>query len=225
MQCLFDGCAYGLQSRSGFPLKKPWRVQSSCPRHAALLTDRCPGISVHPLHEKTSGREARRSESYTPLIIKRLVAGLLAPSTRRAIAERSRDVLENDIPDEPASGHQTLLAVKTLHSNLGHPGPRALARAIRLSGGSDEAVSAALSYKCPSQAPRAQAGQPGTPERPLARLRRLGVRRPVLLGRSSRRQSDVLQRLGQGLGLPASRSGRQQASGHHPARVHAAMGT
>ena len=37
-----------------------------------------------------------------------------------------------------------------LHSNLGHPGPRALSRAIRLSGGSDEAVSAALSYKCPS---------------------------------------------------------------------------
>ena len=94
---------------------------------------------------RTSGREAKRSEWYTLLIVKRLVAGLLAPGTRRAIAEHSRDVLEIGVPDEPASGHQLLLAAKTLHSNLGHPGPRALAGGIRLSGGSDEAVSAPLS--------------------------------------------------------------------------------
>ena len=163
VQCVFDGCAYGLVSGHGIPMRKPWRVQSSCPRHAALLSDRCPGPRAHPLHERTTGREAKRSERYTPLIVKRLITGLLAPSTRRAIVERSRDVLENDVPDEPASGHQLLLAVKTLHSNLGHPGPRALARAIRLSGGSDEAVSAALSYKCPvCQASRTPASQSGT---------------------------------------------------------------
>ena len=75
-----------------------------------------------------------------------------------------RDALENDVPDEPASGHQLLLAVKTLHSNLGHPGPRALARAIRLSGGSDEAVSATLSYKCPSCA-RLREPKPVNPAR------------------------------------------------------------
>ena len=173
VQCLFDGCAYGLQSCHGVPLKKPWRVQSSCPRHVALLMDRCPGTSVHPLHERTSGRQAKRSERYTPLIVKRLIAGLLAPSTRRAIAERSRDVLENDVPDEPASGHQLLLAVKTLHSNLGHPGPWALARAIRLSGGSDEAVSTALSYNCPSCA-RLREPKPVNPARLNDRWRDFG---------------------------------------------------
>ena len=122
---------------------------------------------------RTSGREAKRSERYTPLIVKRLVAGLLAPSIRRAIAERSRDVLENDVPDEPASGHQLLLAVKTLHSNLGHPGLRALARAIRLSGGSDEAVSAALANKCPSCA-RLREPKPVNPARLNDRWRDFG---------------------------------------------------
>ena len=163
VRCMFDGRAYGLKSRH-VPLRKPWRVQSSCPRHAALLSDRCPGPRAHPLHERTSGREARRSERYTPLMVKRLIAGLLAPSTRHAIVEHSRDVLEKDVPDEPTSGRQLLLAIKTLHPNLGHPGPQALARAIRLSGGSDEAVSAALSYKCPSCA-RLREPRPANPAR------------------------------------------------------------
>ena len=39
-------------------------------------------------------------------------------------------------------------AVKHLHSELGHPANRSLARAIRLSGGSDEAVQLALHLKC-----------------------------------------------------------------------------
>ena len=92
--CAFDGCAYGLQSRHGAPLKKPWRVQSSCPRHAALLSDRCPGPIAHPLHERTSGREAKRSEKYIPLIVQRLIAGLLAPSIH---AEPSSSVRETSL--------------------------------------------------------------------------------------------------------------------------------
>ena len=39
-------------------------------------------------------------------------------------------------------------AIRKMHVNLGHPEPRALARAIRVSGGSDAAVAAAMSYKC-----------------------------------------------------------------------------
>ena len=40
-------------------------------------------------------------------------------------------------------------AIRHLHRNLGHPEARALARAIRLSGGSDAAVKAALAFRCP----------------------------------------------------------------------------
>ena len=89
VRCMFDGCAYSFRSRHGAPLKKLWRVQFSCPRRAALLSNRCPGPRAHLLHERTSGREAKRSERYAPLIVKRLAAGLLAPSTRRAIVEHS----------------------------------------------------------------------------------------------------------------------------------------
>ena len=39
--------------------------------------------------------------------------------------------------------------VAKLHTNLGHSGPRTLARAVRTAGGSDEAVSVALAYRCP----------------------------------------------------------------------------
>ena len=60
-----------------------------------------------------------------------------------------------------------------LHSNLGHPGPRALARAIRLSGGSDEAVSAALSYKC-STCARLREPKPVNPARLNDRWRDFG---------------------------------------------------
>ena len=40
-------------------------------------------------------------------------------------------------------------AIRQLHRNLGHPDGQSLARAIRLTGGSDEAVRIALSFKCP----------------------------------------------------------------------------
>ena len=38
--------------------------------------------------------------------------------------------------------------VAQLHVNLGHPSNEALARAIRLSGGSDDAILAALKVRC-----------------------------------------------------------------------------
>eukprot|EP00974_Lingulodinium_polyedra_P101636 9843243-Lingulodinium_polyedra.AAC.1 len=41
-------------------------------------------------------------------------------------------------------------AVAKLHTNLGHPGNAALARAVRLSGGSDAAIAAATMHHCPT---------------------------------------------------------------------------
>ena len=174
VRCMFDGCAYGLRSRQGVPLRKPWRAQSSCPRHAALLSDRCPGPRAHLLHERTSGREAQCSERYTPLTVKRLIAGLLAPSARRAIVEHSGYVLENEVPDEPASGHQLLLAVKkdlALDSRPSRPpGTRTCHQAQRrFRRGSLHRSLVQVSFV--RQASRTQASQSGTSERPVARLR------------------------------------------------------
>ena len=49
-----------------------------------------------------------------------------------------------------ASIHQAALyaAIQKLHCQTGHPPAEQLARAIRLAGGSDEAVSCALQYRC-----------------------------------------------------------------------------
>ena len=44
--------------------------------------------------------------------------------------------------------HTLRQAIKTLHTNLGHPENRALACAIRLTGGTDEAVKAAMEHQC-----------------------------------------------------------------------------
>ena len=41
------------------------------------------------------------------------------------------------------------MAISKLHTNLGHPSSHALARAIRLTGGSDLAIASALAHKCP----------------------------------------------------------------------------
>ena len=41
-------------------------------------------------------------------------------------------------------------AVAKLHTNLGHPSNEALARAIRLTGGSDAAIAIALAHRCPT---------------------------------------------------------------------------
>ena len=52
---------------------------------------------------------------------------------------------EQPVPDEQVLQS----AMRQLHRNLGHPENRSLARAIRLTGGSDEAIRLALSFKCP----------------------------------------------------------------------------
>ena len=48
------------------------------------------------------------------------------------------------VPADPRLG----AAVRQLHVNLGHPSNVALARCIRLSGGTDEAIQAALRHRC-----------------------------------------------------------------------------
>ena len=51
----------------------------------------------------------------------------------------------------PADADEITLkqAIAKLHTNLGHPSNTSLARAIRLTGGSDLAVSLALAHRCP----------------------------------------------------------------------------
>lgn len=63
-------------------------------------------------------------------------------------------------------------AIRHLHSELGHPSNKSLARAIRLSGGSDEAIRMALDLCCEVCARRA-------PPPPIAQGKLSEVREPI----------------------------------------------
>ena len=55
---------------------------------------------------------------------------------------------EDEIAEPEADQTRRFQAVRKMHINLGHPDPRSLARAIRVAGGSDAAVRAALDFRC-----------------------------------------------------------------------------
>ena len=137
-----DGCAYGLQNpATGVPLRKPWRIISNCSGIIDKLNERCPGH----VHDRIQHSLTRGTERYPMRFVKSLIAGLLT----RPLIGSGQEVMLTD-PIESTFTPALLTAIKTLHSNLGHPSSRALARSIRLTGGSDEAVAAALAYKCPT---------------------------------------------------------------------------
>ncbi|CAE8625872.1 unnamed protein product [Polarella glacialis] len=78
------------------------------------------------------------------------------------------------LPEQPESDPQVLLrALKQLRRNLGHPEARALARAIRIAGGSHQAIRMALDFKCPSCA-RVAEPRPSLPAQLRDRRRQFG---------------------------------------------------
>ena len=63
----------------------------------------------------------------------------------REITKRAEQVLENMDPVERTKLQNT---IKIVHTNFGHPANASLARAIRLQGGSEEAIAAAEAHRC-----------------------------------------------------------------------------
>ena len=57
-----DGCALGVVSRAGFPLRKAWRIQCSRPDAPAALQVRCPGDHRHG---RIEGAETTGTGFYT----------------------------------------------------------------------------------------------------------------------------------------------------------------
>ena len=142
------GCAYGLMDRKKTPIKKPWRILSSCPS-IQQMDQKCPG---HKTHAQTVGssRTLRQTENYCIGFVRKLIPALLGLPAR-GLRLSSRDKERVTLLTDPSPGFadsDLLVAIKTLHSNLGHPSSRALARAIKLSGGTEEAVRCALNFRC-----------------------------------------------------------------------------
>ena len=77
LEANFDGCAVGLRSKAGNPIKKPWRVRTTSQRiydafHDKTCSCTCP-------HEKCEGAETARSAMY-PSQMTYMIAQALFPS-------------------------------------------------------------------------------------------------------------------------------------------------
>ena len=149
--CKFDGCAYGL------PIKKQWQVITNHTPLVSILARRCPGVSDQHRHAPSSGKDLGASAFYPFALCADILRGLRssgADSARAACrihhvlaaAKRTREEKETQPEDE----HAIKLAIAKLHTNLGHPSNQALARAVRLTGGSDLAIATALAHRCPT---------------------------------------------------------------------------
>ena len=66
MEVDFDGCAVGLRSKKGVPIKKPWRVRTTSQRIVDVFKDK--KCSCEQPHEKCEGSETARSAMYPPEI-------------------------------------------------------------------------------------------------------------------------------------------------------------
>ena len=64
MEVEFDGCAVGLKSKKGNPIKKPWRVKTTSQRVVDAFQDK--KCSCEHSHEKCEGSETARSAMYPP---------------------------------------------------------------------------------------------------------------------------------------------------------------
>ena len=64
MEVDFDGCAVGLRSKKGVPIKKPWRVRTTSQRIVDSFKDK--KCSCKQPHEKCEGSETARSAMYPP---------------------------------------------------------------------------------------------------------------------------------------------------------------
>ena len=103
-----------------------------------------------PCTKKGKSKLLSKTENYCPRFVRKLIPALLglpARGVRLTTRDRKRVTLMVD-PSPGVADSELMIAIKTLHSNLGHPSSRALARAIKLSGGTDEAVKCALNFRC-----------------------------------------------------------------------------
>ena len=63
-----DGCAVGLKSKEGLPIRKPWTIATNHDTLWKVLNGhKCPGKETHPEHQPCEGKHTRMTEEYTDL--------------------------------------------------------------------------------------------------------------------------------------------------------------
>ena len=146
-----DGCTMGVCDRRGLPLQKKWRMQTSDLGTARRLISVCP--RDHPHGDWWHFGNASATGFYSRLMV-RWILNAAGMRKNTKVSQCCPADVEVPAPDSVmdalpvTEGEAIKKAVKTLHTNAGHPSNQHLARAIRLAGGSDAAIHWALNYKC-----------------------------------------------------------------------------
>ena len=137
---------------SGKPIRKAWRIRGTHEVLVKHLRLRCRGCD----HAVVGGSSAKPPGHYSKRPSQALARG------HPELCRHGNEVLETggfipprmdvedwEHPKESVPTSELLKIVADIHANSGHPSPQALARAVRSTGGSDEAISTALHYRCP----------------------------------------------------------------------------
>ena len=134
------------------PLLKRWTVRSDRP-DINELSSKCSGRHQHSSIQ-FRGALAKQTDTYTPELCSKALRFLKTEPRQKVptIDANTADALPADIDgtlQEPMSAEALNRAIAHLHSSMGHPSPSAMARAVRLISGSEEAIKACLQYRCP----------------------------------------------------------------------------
>ena len=89
----FDGCAVGVKSSKGKPIKKPWRINTSSPKFCQSFQDkRCKHRRGE--HDAASGKETRSTQSY-PIKMCHMMIQSLFPDEKLAPKMQTRPVTKH----------------------------------------------------------------------------------------------------------------------------------
>ncbi|CAJ1329999.1 unnamed protein product, partial [Effrenium voratum] len=146
---LVDGGQFGLMDK-GWPIKKPWRIRVTDETHLKSLHRLCPGDHEHAPCLGGGGR-------YTPSFC-RTAAKAMMQQTAAAYGstEPQANALGGLTSQEINKLAETVLK---LHRQCGHPSNRALIRALRSRGASEQMQAVAHQLNCPE----CQEGSMATP--------------------------------------------------------------
>lgn len=154
-----DGCAFGLLSTKGNPLRKPWKIVLTSETLAAALGRRCPGHAFHD--ECIGGEEARKSGFYPQAMcdaIQRAAHEMINETQHGVFAEafpvfdtKGTEYEPRKAEYEPLTENERKASQKLLdklHRKTGHPSNTALAATLRHRGAHPEVLEMAKKLFC-----------------------------------------------------------------------------
>jgi len=98
-----DGCAYGLKSSDGRPMKKTWKIKSTSKKVEDYLHRRCEGHKVE--HAQVRGKEGKASENYTEEMVEEIVNCMFDDGYKPIVKPMKKTMTTTEIEEHRRRGH------------------------------------------------------------------------------------------------------------------------